>query len=171
MKAVVEAVTTRLYRSPKAALLWLPIRVWLGYQWVEASTHKIGNEAWEVGGGALSGFWGYAISIPAEGRPPIAFDCYRSFLTTLLDSGVAEWAGPVIAYGELLVGVGLIVGAFMGVTAFFGGLMNFNFLLAGSASVNPLYLVLAILLIMSRRVSGLIGFDGIVKYLRSLKGR
>ena len=162
MRRVVEAVTSRLYRSNWAALLWFPIRIWLGYQWLEAASHKLGNEAWGIGGGALTGFWTNAIAIPAEGRPAIAFDWYRSFLTTLLENGVAEWAGPIIVGGELLVGAGLMVGAFVGVTAFFGALMNMNFLLAGSASVNPVFLVISIFLIMSRRVSGLIGFDGIV---------
>ena len=42
------------------------------------------------------------------------------------------------ACGELLIGIALIVGALTGIAAFFGGFMNWNFMMAGSASANPL---------------------------------
>src|SRR5690349_19263595 len=75
-----------LFNNPLAAWLWLPLRVWLGYQWVEASLHKINNPAWVVTGEALKGFWTAAVAIPETGRPPIAFDWYRGFLTMLLNA-------------------------------------------------------------------------------------
>jgi hypothetical protein len=34
-----------------------------------------------------------------------------------------------VAYGELLIGIALIGGAFVGIAAFFGAFMNFNFML------------------------------------------
>jgi thiosulfate dehydrogenase [quinone] large subunit len=69
------------------------------------------------------------------------------------------WFGPLIAYGELLVGVALIVGAFVGVAAFAGALMNWNFIMAGAASTNALLFVLAILLMLSWKAAGYIGLD------------
>ena len=149
----------KIFSSPKAAWFWLILRVWVGYQWIEASLHKIGNPAWTQTGEALKGFWIGAVAIPAEGRPPIAFDWYRSFIQFMLDSGAYTWFAKLVAYGELLVGIALIVGAFAGVAAFFGALMNWNFMMAGSASTNPWLFVLALGILAAWKIAGYIGFD------------
>jgi hypothetical protein len=51
----------------------------------DASLHKIGDPAWVQTGESVMGFWTRAIAIPETGKPPISFDWYRSFLTTMLD--------------------------------------------------------------------------------------
>ncbi|MEL7674350.1 MAG: DoxX family protein, partial [Chloroflexota bacterium] len=113
------SLVQRLFTDRRAALLWLPIRVWLGLQWLEAGSHKITEAAWMDGGVALKGFWTNAVSIPEGGRPPIAFDWYRSFLQTLLDAEAYTWFAKLIAVGEVMIGIALIVGALVGVAAFF----------------------------------------------------
>ncbi|MBA3533356.1 MAG: DoxX family membrane protein [Ardenticatenales bacterium] len=149
-----------LFSDTRAAWLWLIVRLYLGYQWVEAGWHKVTDAAWGYGAGeALKGYWTRAIAIPEEGRPAISFDWYRDFLTSLLNSEAYTWMAPIIAYGELLVGIGLIIGAFVGVAAFFGAFMNWNFLMAGSASTNGMLLVIAVLLILAWKVAGYIGLD------------
>jgi len=148
-----------LFSDARAAWLWLPLRIWLGYQWIEASMHKIGNPAWVGGGEALKGYWQNAVTIPEQGRPLIAFDWYRSFIQMLLDTQSYTWFAKIVAYGELLVGVALIVGAFTGIVAFFGAFMNWNYIMAGSASTNPLLLIIGIGLILAWKVSGLVGAD------------
>ena len=150
----------KLLSHPLAGLLWLPLRIWLGYQWFEASTHKLSNPAWVVTGDALKGFWTNAVKVSAEtGKGPITFDWYRSFLQFMLDNQAYTWFAKLVAYGELLVGIALIIGAFTGIAAFFGGFMNFNFMLAGSASTNPLLFVIAVGLIMAWKVAGYFGAD------------
>lgn len=149
----------RLFNDTKFALFWLPVRLWLGYKWIDSSLHKIGNPAWMEGGEALKGYWSFAVSIPAEGRPPISFDWYRSFLQFLLETESYTWFAKLIAYGEILVGIGLILGAFTGIAAFFGALMNFNFMLAGSASTNPVLFVVALGLIFAWKIAGYLGAD------------
>src|SRR5689334_3649406 len=99
----------KLLADPRAAWLWLPLRIWLGYQWVEAATHKITNPAWMQTGEAIKGFWVGAVKIPETGRPAISFDWYRAFLQALLDAQAYTWFAKLIAVGELLVGIGLIV--------------------------------------------------------------
>ena len=148
-----------LFNSPRAGLIWLVPRLWLGYRWVDAALHKVSNPAWVDGGEALKGFWMNAISIPESGRPLIAFDWYRSFIQVLLDAEAYTWFGKVVAYGELLVGVALVLGAFTGIAAFFGALMNWNFMMAGSASTNPVLFVIAIGLIVAWKVAGYYGLD------------
>lgn len=148
-----------LFNSPRAGLIWLVPRLWLGYRWIDAALHKVNNPAWVDGGQALKGFWMNAIALPEAGRPPIAFDWYRSFIQTLLEAEAYTWFGKLVAYGELLVGVALVLGAFTGIAAFFGALMNWNFMMAGSASTNPVLFVIAIGLILAWKVAGYYGAD------------
>lgn len=148
-----------LFSHPAAGWLWLVLRVWLGWQWIEAALHKIEDPAWVQTGAALKGFWTNAVAIPEAGRPAIAFDWYRTFVQTLLDAEAWTWFAPVVAYGEFLIGIALILGAFTGIAAFFGALMNWNFMMAGSASTNPVLFVIAVGLILAWKVSGYIGLD------------
>jgi len=149
----------RLMSDPRAGWLWVLPRIWLGLQWFTAAQHKIGDPKWVQTGEALKGFWLGAVTIPEEGRAPIAFDWYRSFLQMMLDAQAYTWFAKVVAYGELLIGLALIIGAFTGVAALFGGFMNWNFMMAGSASTNPMLFVVAVALIMAWKVSGYIGAD------------
>ena len=149
----------KLLSHPAAGWFWLILRVWLGWQWVDAALHKIGNPAWVQTGEALKGFWLNAVAIPEVGRPPIAFDWYRSFIQMLLDAEAWTWFAPLVAYGELLIGLALIVGLFTGITAFVGAFMNWNFMMAGAASTNPVLFIIAVGLILAWKVSGYIGLD------------
>jgi thiosulfate dehydrogenase [quinone] large subunit len=148
-----------LLTHPYAGWFWLPFRVWLGWQWIDAASHKIFEPAWVNGGMALKGFWEKAVVIPEAGRPPVAFDWYRSFLQMLLDAEAYTWFAPLVAYGELLVGIALVLGAFTGIAAFFGAFMNWNFMMAGAASTNPMLFAIAVGLILGWKVSGYIGVD------------
>jgi thiosulfate dehydrogenase [quinone] large subunit len=149
----------KLLADPRAGWFWLIIRIWVGYKWIDAGLHKISNPAWVENGFAVKGFWENAVLIPEAGRPAIAFDWYRGFLQFLLDAEAYTWLAPMIAYGEMLVGIALILGAFTGIAAFFGALMNWNFMMAGSASTNPVLFVAAIGLILAWKVAGNIGLD------------
>ncbi|MBW7884104.1 MAG: DoxX family membrane protein [Caldilineaceae bacterium] len=151
-----------LLTSPKAALFWLPFRLWLGWQWIDASMHKINNPAWVQTGDAVKGFWTNAIAIPETGRPPITFDWYRALLQFLLDAQAYVWMSKLIAFGEMIIGVALILGLFTGIAAFFGAFLNWNFMMAGTASSNPVLFTIAVGLILAWKVSGAIGLDRFV---------
>lgn len=148
-----------LFNDPKFGWLWLVVRVWLGWQWVSSASGKLTNPKWMETGEALQGYWLNAVKIPETGRPPISFDWYRSFLQTLLDAQAYTWFAKLVAVGEVLIGVALIVGVFTGIAAFFGGFMNWNFMMAGSASTNPMLFVAAVGLILAWKVAGYIGAD------------
>jgi thiosulfate dehydrogenase [quinone] large subunit len=149
----------RIFNHKKAAWFWLVLRVWLGWQWIQAAQSKITNPAWVETGNAVKGFWTGAVQVPETGRPPIAFTWYRRFIQFLLDTESYTWFGKLVAYGELLVGIALVIGAFTGIAAFFSGLMNWNFMMAGSAGTNPLLFVSAVGLILAWKVAGRIGAD------------
>jgi thiosulfate dehydrogenase [quinone] large subunit len=154
------ALVSALFNSTRYAWLWVILRLYIGYQWLTAGWHKVTGEGWVDGGTALKGFWTNAIRLPqAPAKPPITYDWYRDFLQFLLDHNTYTWFGKLIAYGELLVGICLIVGLFTGIAALGGALMNFSFMLAGAASTNPVLFLIAILLIMAWKVAGHWGLD------------
>ena len=90
---------------------------------------------------------------------PISFDWYRSFLQFLLDTDAYTWFSKLIVFGEIAIGLSLILGAFVGIAAFFGGFMNWNFIMAGSASTNGMLFALSIFLILGWKDAGYYGLD------------
>src|SRR5437879_6142508 len=131
------------FQSTIAAWLWLAVRIYVGYDFIVAGWHKFTTPAWMDGSGTgILGFWKGALGTTASGAPIITFDWYRSFLQHLVDTNSAGWFSYVIVFGELAVGIGLILGAFVGLAAAGGLLMNFAFLLAGTTSTNPVLVML-----------------------------
>ncbi|HVU14521.1 MAG TPA: TQO small subunit DoxD [Phototrophicaceae bacterium] len=147
-----------LFASGEAALIWLPVRLALGWAWINAGWEKLNNPAW-MNGQALLGFWNSALTNAAGAHPTVGFDWYAGFLQTLVNANASGWFGPLIAIGEFVVGACLILGLFTGIAAFGAALMNLNYMLAGSAGVNPLYFLFGIFLIMAWRNAGWIGLD------------
>src|SRR5204863_4980401 len=101
-------------------------------------------------GQGIIGFWKNAVAVPAPpARPLITFDWYRGFLQFLIDTNSAGWFSYVIVFGELAVGIGLILGAFVGLAAAGGIMMNMAFLLAGTTSTNAVQVRLGVLLVLT----------------------
>jgi thiosulfate dehydrogenase (quinone) large subunit len=151
--------TSFLFSDLRTAPMWLIARVYLGIQWLDAGWGKVTSEAWMDSGVAVQGYWERAVAIPEEGNPAISYDWYRDFLTFMLEREWYTWFAPVIAVSEVLVGVALILGVLTGVAAFGGLMMNVSFMLAGTASTNPVLGALAILIILGWKVAGHWGFD------------
>lgn len=153
-------IANALFSSTRWSWIWLIARLYLGYTWITSGLGKLSNPAWVQTGAALKGFWENAVMIPdAPARPAISFGWYRAFLQFMLDSGSYTWFAKVVVAGELLIGIALILGIFTGIAAFFGGFMNWNFMMAGSASSNPVLFTIAILLILAWKTAGWIGLD------------
>jgi thiosulfate dehydrogenase [quinone] large subunit len=153
------AFTRYLFSNTRAGLFWLPIRIFVGFEWLEAGWAKLSGHGWVDGGASLLGYWKNAVAIPQTGRPPITFEWYRSFLQSLIDNNAQGWFGWLVTVGELAVGVGLLVGALVGIAAFFGATMNVSYMLAGSASTNPVLFALTVGLMLAWRVAGYYGLD------------
>lgn len=149
-----------LLSSTAWAWLWLIVRVYVGYSWLTSGLGKLSNPAWVQTGAALKGFWERAAAIPAApARPLIAFDWYRTFIQFLLDGGSYTWFAKLVTAGEILIGIALILGLFVGIAALFGGFMNWNFMMAGTASINPVLFPLSMLLVLAWKVAGWWGLD------------
>jgi thiosulfate dehydrogenase (quinone) large subunit len=157
-----------LFSDTRSAPLWLVIRVWLGLQWFAAGwSHAMfwdfGKGTWlQNGGSSLKSYWDRALTTPAGGRPPITYDWYFDFIKVLTDGGHYTWFAWVITFGEMAVGLGLIFGCLTGIAAFFGTIMNFSFLMAGTTSTNPILFGTAIFIILAWKNAGWWGLDRFV---------
>lgn len=151
-----------LFANTKLSLLWLVVRLYVGWIWIEAGWGKINSPAW-VGpeaGKALTGFVMGALKKTAGDHPDVA-GWYAAYLQNVVLPNASTFS-HLVAYGEILVGLGLIFGLFTGIAAFFGAFMNMTFLFAGTVSVNPLLFLLELFLILAWRVAGFIGLDRFV---------
>ncbi len=141
------------------ALLWLPLRLFAGRMWLSAGLAKAGNPDWMESGQALHAFWRNAIAANPRGQGKIAYDWYRELLRFMDDQRWYGWFAKLIVAGELLVGLALLLGALVGLAAFVGAFLNFNYGLAGAASGNPILLALGVLLVLAWRTAGYWGLD------------
>ena len=152
-------VSKFLFASKFMAPVWAVVRIYLGWQWLSSGWGKIRNPAW-VGpeaGGAVRGFLMGALE-RASGERPSVPGWYAWMIETIFLPN-AVFFGHLVAFGEVLVGIALIVGLLTGISAFLGGLMNITFLLAGTVSSNPVMFILATWLVLAWRVAGYYGLD------------
>ncbi|KPL58721.1 DoxX family protein [Rossellomorea vietnamensis] len=151
----------RWWENQKVSAVWTVLRVWLGVQWLEAGWHKV-NDGFDASGflqGALAN---------ATGDHPAVQGWYAEFLKGFALPNV-ELFNVLIPWGEILVGVGLIVG-FMTIPALLAGaFMNLNFLLAGTVSTNPILYTAAIILLFAGRGAYFWGADHwMIPYLKQV---
>lgn len=160
-------IATFLFSNTKMSWFWLVVRLYVGWQWLEAGWQKVQNPLWigPKAGPALAGFIQGALQ-KTQGAHADVQGWYAWFLQTIVLPNAYAWA-HVVVIGELLVGIALIVGIFTGIAAFFGLFMNLNYLLAGTVSVNPILFTLSIGLILAWKIAGYIGAD---KYALVLLG-
>lgn len=161
-----------LFADTRLAPLWLVIRLYVGYEWLLAGWGKITNPAgvW-VGakaGTAITGFIQGALQ-KTSGEHPDVTGWYASFLQNVVLPNATLFS-YLVTIGEVLVGLGLIIGLFTGIAAFFGGMMNANYLLAGTVSSNPILFILATWLVLAWRVAGYWGLDRWVLPLLGVPG-
>lgn len=160
-----------LFGSTTAAWLWLIPRLYLGYLWFHAGWQKVTGteggtfswkwaytaESWIKSSAGLKGFAKFALSNSEGPHAAVNYGFYAAFLRWLERSG--GWMAPLIAIGEVVIGVALILGMFTAIAAFFGGVLTMAFGMAGVAGVNPVFFLAEVLLILAWRNAGYIGLD------------
>jgi len=149
-----------IFGSVYTAPVWAVARIYIGWQWLQSGWGKVDGDGWiNQDGASLQAFWERIVVVPEQGRPAITYGWYRDFIQYMLDHEWYTWFAWVIAVGELVIGLALILGAFTAIAALAGATLNFNFLLAGTASTNPVLFLIAVLLVLGWKVSGFIGLD------------
>ncbi len=149
-----------LFASATAAWIWLPFRVYLGYEWAHAGWEKVtGDPSWLKSSEPLAGFVGFALGSAGQGEhSAVNYGWYAAFLRWVGGDGAGVMS-KVISLGEMTVGIALILGLFTGIAAFLAGTLSMSFGLAGVAGVNPMFFLLEVLLILAWRNAGYIGLD------------
>lgn len=152
-------VARSLFGEVRWAWLWLILRVYIGWEWLQAGWGKLNNPAWtgSKAGTAISGFVSNALT-KTTGEHADVQGWYAWFLQRVVLPQPVTWS-YLISWGETLVGVALILGVFTGIAAFFGSLMNVNYLLAGAVSINPILFIIATWLVLAWKTAGWIGLD------------
>ncbi len=153
------AISKFLFASPYLAPLWLVLRIWLGWQWLSSGWGKVQNPAWvgENAGVAVTGYLQGALA-RAGGEAPSVSGWYAWMVETMFLPN-ATLMSYAVAFGEVLVGITLILGLLTGLSAFFGGFMNVSFLLAGTLSSNPVMFMVATWIVLGWRIAGYWGLD------------
>ena len=133
------------------------LRLHLGYSWLTAGIGKVTSDVWTGAnaGIAIEGFMGGAIAKAEAGD---VAGWYAWFLESVVIPNAVPFS-YMVAWGEVLIGLGLIVGLLTGIAAFFGTLMNMSFLLAGTVNTNSVMFMIAMLVIMAWKVAGWYGLD------------
>ncbi len=152
-------VARALFGDVRWAWIWLILRLYAGYAWLQAGYEKLTGTGWigSTAGTALTGFVKGALT-KATGAHPDVQDWYAGFLQAVVLPNAAFWS-YLVTIGETLVGIALILGIFTGVAAFFGSFMNMNYLLAGTVSTNPILLIIALFLVLAWKTAGWWGLD------------
>ncbi len=139
-----------------AAGLLVLVRLYLGWKWLDAGWHKLtADKAFDA-----SGFLTNAVNKPVleTGTKNALYPHYVDFLQHIALPNVKLF-NFLIPWGETLVGLGLILGALTTAAAFFGVLMNFMFLLAGTVSSNPWLLLFGAIVLFAGANAGKFGSD------------
>ncbi|EKN67149.1 DoxX protein [Schinkia azotoformans MEV2011] len=151
-------------KGPKMAIVWTIVRVWLGIQWITGGWHKVAD------GFDASGFMQGAIA-KAGGDHPAVQAWYAAFLENVALPN-AKLFSFLVAYGEVLVGIGLVVGVATIPALLAGAFMNLNFLLAGTTSTNPILFTVAVILLGTGAASYYYGGDRfLVPYIKEKFGK
>lgn len=143
-------------------VVWTIVRVYVGWEWLSAGFEKTfgsGSAAW-VGakaGTAITGFLKGGLAKTAGDHPQVQ-SWYGWFLSHIALPN-ATFFSYIIAWGEFLVGVGLIIGCLTTIALFAGILMNLNYLFAGTVSTNAQLLLLEALLLWAGAAAYYWGVD------------
>jgi thiosulfate dehydrogenase (quinone) large subunit len=139
------------------------LRIYLGWEWLHAGWEKLtGPKPFDA-----SGFLKNSINHPVLGPDKsVVYPIYNSFLKhfALPNVGLFNFLVPV---GEFLVGLGLILGVLTTAAAFFGVLMNFMYMFAGTVSSNPWDILIGTFILTAGFNAGMYGGDyWVIPWLR-----
>ncbi|WP_028391186.1 DoxX family protein [Bacillus cihuensis] len=144
-----------LRENKKISILLAVLRVYLGYTWIMAGWGKIASGHFDA-----SGFLQGALA-KATGEHPAVQGWWVVFLENVAIPNV-EIFNTLVPWGELLVGIGLLVGCFTKIAVLFGLIMNYSYLFSGTTSTNPQLVLLSMFILVSAVNAGKYGIDGMI---------
>lgn len=149
----------RLFKQKYFSIIWTALRIWLGYQWISAGWEKVTGSGWvgSTAGASITGFLKGAVAKAGGAHPSVQW-WYANLIENVALPNATTFS-YLVAFGEILVGISLILGALTVVGLIAGAFMNLNYMLAGTTSTNPnMYTVAFILLFVGANAYS-IGLD------------
>ncbi|MCA1054397.1 DoxX family protein [Rossellomorea aquimaris] len=134
------------------SLVFTVLRIYLGWEWLRAGWGKISSGHFDA-----SGFLNGALQ-KVSGEHPAVQPWWGSFLKEVALPYV-DIFNVLVPWGELLVGIGLILGIFTSFSLLMGLTMNFAYLFSGTTSTNPQMVLLGMLILVAGMNAGKIGLD------------
>jgi thiosulfate dehydrogenase [quinone] large subunit len=153
-------VFTWLRQSKIASIAWLAVRVWIGIMWFQAGWSKVfGAENPSFLHHNGSGVAGFA------GGTGAAYSWWASIMHSFVVPN-ASWIAVMVAFGELAIGLGLVVGFLTRTAAVASLFLLFTYIMSGTASVTGFYALCALIVLATWRTSTWIGVDGLIAGFR-----
>lgn len=163
MKNICTKVKSFFIENKNSAIFWLIIRLYVGWAWFEAGYEKLIGGMWlgSNAGNIIKGFLNGALAKTGGAHPDVM--AWYAWLINHVFIPTAPLLSYLVVFGEIIVGIALILGLCTKRAAKVGAFMNLNYLLAGTVSTNPFLLILQLFLIKGSKVAGWIGVDRFIK--------
>ncbi len=88
-----------LFKDTRSAAIWLPVRIFMGLDFLSAGWHKFEDPKWMNDGSALLGYWKNAVAVnPETGRGAITYDWWRNFIQGMIDANAHTWFAKLIVF-------------------------------------------------------------------------
>lgn len=160
--------TNFLRKNVWASAILAVLRIYVGWEFLTAGWEKLtGSPAFNA-----AGFLKGAVAKPVMVSHSTALE-YSNYVAFLKDFALPHIGlfNFMIPWGEFLVGVGLITGTLTTAAAFFGMVMNFSYMFAGTISSNPFLIMLSIFIVVAGYNAGRFGADYfVIPYIRKITG-
>ncbi|WP_223589032.1 DoxX family protein [Neobacillus bataviensis] len=134
------------------SLILTVLRLYLGWQWLNAGWGKISSGNFDA-----SGFLFGAVK-NMSGEHPAVQPWWGNFLKEVAIPYV-DLFNVMVPWGEFLVGLGLILGIFTSLSLLMGLTMNFAYMLSGTTSTNPQMVLLGLIILAAGMNAGKLGLD------------
>lgn len=148
------------FRSPFSSPVWLALRLYLAWVWLQFGISKI-RGGWLDGDGVHG-----LLSAVAAGQTPAPFPFYTRIAEWLVASGLDDVLSVVMPLAEVAVGLAFLTGVLLVPAAIGATLLNVNLVLSGVASLHfdGRIIALQILLLLAWRVAGYLGLGTLVRH-------
>ncbi|MRH45046.1 DoxX family membrane protein [Aquibacillus halophilus] len=154
-------MTELLRKNNVVAGILAIIRIYLGYSWITGGWGKITGGSFDA-----TGFLHGAIA-KSTGEHPAVQSWWAAFLENVALPNASLFTFLVM-WGEVLVGIALILGLFTNFAALMGITMNFAFVFSGTVSTNGQMILLTVLLLVAGANAGKFGLDRyVMPYLKT----
>ncbi|MGG4039632.1 DoxX family membrane protein [Heyndrickxia ginsengihumi] len=137
------------------SILLVILRVYVGYTWMMAGLEKL-----EAKHFSAYSFLHSAL-VQASGEHPAVQQWWAEIVKHAIIPNIALF-NMLVPWGELFVGIGILVGCFTKTVVFFAMVMNFSYMFSGSVSTNPQLILLSMFILVSAANAGRYGIDGFV---------